>query len=67
MDNNLSQNLLKEDLITFLFLTCYKILLTKTEVLTAFSTDHSPLLFSLDLRKDEIEVKGFGNLITPWA
>ena len=30
----------------------------KTDVLAAFSTDHSPLLFSLDLRKDENRGKG---------
>ena len=30
----------------------------KTEVLTAFSTDHSPLLFSLDLHKDENRENG---------
>ena len=30
----------------------------KTEVLTAFSTDHSPLLFSLDLHKDENRKNG---------
>ena len=30
----------------------------KTDVLAAFSTDHSPLLFSLDLRKDENSGKG---------
>ena len=32
--------------------------INKTEVLAAFSTDHSPLLFSLDLRKDENRGKG---------
>ena len=30
----------------------------KMDVLAAFSTDHSPLLFSLDLRKDENRSKG---------
>ena len=30
----------------------------KTDVLTAFTTDHSSLLFSLDLRKDENRGKG---------
>ena len=29
-----------------------------TDILAAFSTDHSPLLFSLDLRKDENRGKG---------
>ena len=28
------------------------------DVLAAFSTDHSPLLFSVDLRKDENRSKG---------
>ena len=32
--------------------------INKTDVLAAFSTDHSPLLFSLDLRKDENRSKG---------
>ena len=54
MDNNLSQDLFKEG----------SNRLIKTEVLAAFSTDHSSLLFSLDLRKDETEVKVFGNLTT---
>ena len=32
-------------------------LVNKTDALAAFSTDHSPLLFSLDLRKDENKAK----------
>ena len=47
-DNNIYQDLFKEDLTT-----------NKTDVLTAFSTDHSPLLFSLDLRKYKNRGKGF--------
>ena len=34
------------------------------DTLAAFSNDHLPLLFSLDLRKDENRGKGFGNLTT---
>ena len=33
----------------------------KRDVLAAFSTDHSPLLSSLDLRKDEHRGKGLWN------
>ena len=33
-------------------------LVNKTDVLAAFSTDHSPLLFSLDLDKDKNRGKG---------
>ena len=39
----------------------------KTEVLAAFSIDHSPFLFSLDLRKDENRGEGlwkFNNSLT---
>ena len=32
--------------------------MNKTEVSAAFATDHSPLLFSLDLRKDKNRGKG---------
>ena len=42
----------------FFIFNLLQVSVNKTEVLAAFSTDHSPLLFSLDLRKDENRSKG---------
>ena len=49
-ENSISQDLFKEDLITFWFLTNNKNRLIKR---MSWQPDHSPLLFYLDLRKDE--------------
>ena len=43
----------------FLVSSLLQELVNKTEFLAAFSTDHSPLPFSLDSRKDENRGKGF--------
>ena len=39
----------------------------ETDILTAFSTDPSPIFFSLSKNIDYQEAKGFGNLNTPCA
>ena len=41
-----------------LFLISYKILLKKTDILTACTSDHSPLIFTLSTNQDEGKGKG---------
>ena len=51
-DNNIS-GFIQRRLAYFFVSNLLQESVNKTDVLAAFSTDHSPLLFSLALRKDE--------------
>ena len=51
-DNNIS-GFIQRRLTYFFVSNLLQESVNKTDVLAAFSTDHSPLLFSLALRKDE--------------